>query len=115
MNRAASYGQDWGAVGALLLISTYAFGQSFNARITGTVTDASGAAVPSAQITVQQIETSVIRKTTTNSSGVYDVPLLLSGTYEVKVEAAGLDSMIRRDIKLEVNDTATVDFSVRVS
>lgn len=98
----------------LVLLSPYAFCQSFNARITGTITDATGAAVPSAEVTVRQVETNVTKKTRTSTSGVYDVSLLLPGTYEVKVEASGMDVVIRREIKLEVNETATVDFKLKV-
>ena len=80
----------------------------------GVVTDATGAAVPSAAITAHRVETGVNRKTRTDASGVYDVPLLLPGTYEVTVEAAGMDTMTRPDIKLEVNSTVTIDFTLQV-
>ena len=103
------------AVLPLFLIACSAFGQTFNARITGTVTDATGAPVPSAEVTVRQVETDIVHKAKTSSSGVYDVPLLLPGGYEVKVEAAGMDAMIRRDVKLEVNETVTIDFAMRVA
>ncbi len=89
--------------------------QTFNARITGTVTDASGSAVPGAQITVRQTETSVVHKASTGASGVYDVPLLLPGVYEIQVEAAGMESAIRREIGLQVNSTVTVDFNLKVA
>jgi hypothetical protein len=99
----------------IALFCVCALAQTFTARITGSVTDATGAAVPSATITVHQIETNLTKKAKTGSSGIYDVPLLLPGTYEVTVEAPGLDTMIRREIRLEVNATVTVDFSMRVA
>lgn len=101
-------------VAALFFLAS-ALSQTFNARITGTVTDASGAGVPSANITVRHTETNISKKTRTGSGGVYDVPLLLPGTYEVTVESPGLETEIRREIKLEVNETVTVDFKLRVS
>ena len=61
--------------------------QTFNARITGTINDAAGGLVPSATVTAKQVDTNVEKKTTTGESGSYDIPLLLPGTYEVRVEA----------------------------
>ena len=70
--------------------------------------------MPSAAITAHRVETGVNRKTRTDASGVYDVPLLLPGTYEVTVEAAGMDTMTRPDLKLEVNSTVTIYFTLQV-
>ncbi len=98
-----------------LLVSICALCQTFNARITGTVTDATGAPVPAATVSVRHVETNVTKKTKTASSGVYNVPLLLPGTYEVQVEAPGMEVTIQRGIKLEVNAAATVDFRLKVS
>jgi hypothetical protein len=99
----------------LLVAASAALSQTFNARITGTVKDASGSAVPNAQILVTQTETNIAKKATTGPSGVYDVPLLLPGTYEVKVDAPGMESALRRDIKLEVNAAVTVDFNLKIA
>src|SRR5260370_23749523 len=98
-----------------LLVSSCALCQTFNARITGTVTDATGAPVPAATVSVRHVETNVTKKTKTASSGVYNVPLLLPGTYEVQVEAPGMEVTSQRGIKLEVNAGATVDFRLKVS
>ena len=99
----------------VILLASFACAQTFNARITGTVTDATGSPVPSTTVTVHQIETDLTKTTKTGNSGVYDIPLLLPGTYEVKVEAAGLESKVRREVKLEVNETVTVDFNLKVA
>lgn len=96
------------------LISLPTAAQTFNARLTGTVTDPSGAAVPSATVTAVQVQTSVRRAASTDASGVYNIPLLLPGLYEVLIEAPGFEKQVRRDVRLEVNQTATADFSLTV-
>ena len=64
-----------------LLVSPLGIAQTSNGRIAGTVTDASGAPVPNASVSIRQVETNTSKKIKTSSSGVYDEPLLLPGTY----------------------------------
>ena len=59
------------------------------AEITGVITDQSGAAAPSATVTVTNTATNVERSTTTNTSGIYTFPELAPGTYRVRVTAPG--------------------------
>ena len=58
--------------------------------ITGEVKDQSGALVPNANITVTNTATNVARNTTTNEAGIYSVPGLIPGPYQVKAAASGL-------------------------
>lgn len=89
--------------------------QTFNSRVTGAVKDASGAVIPNATITAINTGTSIKKSATSDESGVYNIPLLLPGLYEVRAEAAGMQSQLRQDIRLEVNQTATLDFSLAVA
>ena len=100
-------------LGLLLALSLTA--QTFNGRITGTLKDSTGAVIPSAQVSVKQLETNITKRVKSGSTGTYDVPLLLPGTYEITVDAPGLQPQIRRDIKLEINQTITADFSLQIS
>src|SRR5881397_2238347 len=59
------------------------------ASIKGTVTDASGAAVAGAKITVKNASLGIERTTETNDSGDYEVPALPPGTYSVDVSKEG--------------------------
>ncbi len=103
------------ALAAIVVSLSWVSAQTFNGRITGTITDAAGGLVPGASVSAKQIETNVEKKTTTTGSGSYDIPLLLPGTYEVRAEAPGLQAQVRREVKLEVNQTVTLDFLLRVS
>jgi hypothetical protein len=99
----------------LLLLAPVAWAQTFNGRITGTITDNSGAAIRKADIVVRAVETNIERKVISGNAGNYDAPLLSPGSYEVTVMAAGMQSEVRRDILVEVNQTVTIDFHLPVA
>ena len=71
----------------MLLFSAAVLAQT-TATIVGTVTDSSGAVVPSVSITVTAKDTGLTRKATTNQSGNYVVTLLPVGQYKVSVSGS---------------------------
>jgi hypothetical protein len=83
-------------------------------EITGEVKDQSGAAAPNASVTAINTATNVARATTTNSVGVYSIPGLTPGIYQVKAAAAGFQTLVRSNIELQVQQTARVDFVLEV-
>src|SRR5450631_3712902 len=82
------------------------------ATIVGTVTDPSGAAVPNAAITVTNIETGQTRSLTTSGDGQYVAPDLHIGHYAVRAQGAGFKVVEQKDVVLNVNDRARVDFKL---
>ncbi len=64
------------------------------ASIQGTVTDASGAAVAGAKVSVKSQALGIERTTQTNSSGDYEVPALPPGTYSVEVQMRGFTTEV---------------------
>ena len=66
-----------------LLFAATARAQLTSGTITGTVQDQSSAAVPSASVTVKNVETGVARATVSGPTGRYEVPNLQPGAYEV--------------------------------
>jgi hypothetical protein len=101
------------AIFALLVLPT-AWAQSTSA-IQGTVTDSSGAVVPSASVIVQNQGTAEERTTETDSNGHYAVPSLPVGTYKVIVKAPGMQSAAATNLVLEVARTAQQDFKLKVA
>lgn len=83
--------------------------QAINGQIEGSVTDANGAAVPNATVTVRNIETGAERTVTTDAGGGYRVPLLPLGTYRVTVEAQSFKRYVREGIILTTGSIATVN------
>ncbi|MCU1313981.1 MAG: Oar protein [Acidobacteriaceae bacterium] len=74
----------------LLLLSGSAFPQTVTSgTVVGSVTDAAGAVVPNAVVTIQQTESGAVRMTKTNESGQYRFAFLKPGEYVISSEAAG--------------------------
>ena len=82
--------------------------------IQGVVADPSKASIPGATVTIRNLETGVARSITTNAVGYYSVPLLNAGRYQVQCSAAGFAPQERHEMRLEVGQTARVDFELSV-
>jgi hypothetical protein len=98
----------------LLLAAAQGKTQTTTADVVGTVTDSSGAVLPDAKVTVENLATHGIRTTQTTSSGDYDVPFLLPGHYSVRVELASFKTFSATDITLQVGDRARVDAQLQL-
>src|SRR5258707_7896233 len=96
---------------AALSVST-AFSQLVSATIVGSVTDASGAVVANAKITLTETNTGVDRASTSNASGNFTYPNLPPGRYRVTAEVAGFKKEIRDGINLDVDSTSRVDLKL---
>src|SRR5258707_13466297 len=84
------------------------------ASIIGFVSDPSGAAVPSADVTATNLETGVARTVATDAAGRYIVLALPVGLYEVRATKAGFRDEVRTGIHLAVGQEARVDLSLPV-
>ncbi len=95
------------------LATPFARGQAVSATLVGTITDATGAAVPGAKITVQEQATGISRDTVSNESGNYTFPDLTPGTYSVVVEARGFKKETRPSVDVVVNTTTRIDLDLQ--
>jgi Carboxypeptidase regulatory-like domain/TonB-dependent Receptor Plug Domain len=96
----------------LVLVSIcgrYASAQSATGSISGIVTDSQGAVVPGAEVTATNIQTGVPVTTRTNNSGVYDIPYLKLGTYEVRIRASGMKEAVVTGVLVDQNNISRVD------
>lgn len=92
-----------------------AYAQVITATIHGTVTDASGAVVPNATVTVLNTSTGVHSTATTDSKGSYSVPALqIGGPYTITISASGFSNYESRGLNLNVNDDRAVDGKLQV-
>ena len=82
--------------------------------ITGLVTDASGAAVQNATVTAVNVDQSTTWTTRTTSAGLYEFPTVSVGQIQLKVEAEGFNSEVRKAFTLVLNQVARVDFQLKV-
>src|ERR1039458_5212698 len=97
----------------MALAAAVGWSQAVNATLLGTVTDATGAVVPNAKVTVTETQTGIIHASKSNESGNWVVPDLPPGAYEVDVEAAGFKKELRKDIALLVNTSTRVDIQLQ--
>lgn len=101
------------AVVAVLLVAPSLRAQTSQGRILGTVTDASGAVVPGARVTVTNTATAVSREVTSSNAGEFVAPGLEAGPYSVKIQAKGFATTERTGIRLEVAKDARVDVQLK--
>ena len=98
----------WLSAAILLGMSGSLFAQA-TATINGRIVDQAGAVLPGATITITEGATGVARTTVTNAEGLYSVPALSPGTYNVKAELAGFATAVRNSITLLTGSTLTID------
>jgi hypothetical protein len=78
-------------------------------NIQGTVTDATGAVVPNANVTLTNTDSGVTHVTQTNESGVYLFPNIEIATYKLKVTATGFEAYQQTNIVLEVGSNIAIN------
>jgi hypothetical protein len=83
--------------------------QTFRGTILGTVTDASGALVSGAKVTVKNVATGLERATQTSADGSYTLPELPIGTYSVTVTQSGFQTSITSNVVVDVATERRVD------
>jgi Carboxypeptidase regulatory-like domain/TonB dependent receptor len=91
----------------LLLAATTAFGQYTTARLSGTVQDNTGAAVPGASVTVEQAGTGYQQQVKAGAAGEYLFPSLPVGDYQLTVSMAGFNTYVQKGIGLTVGQAAS--------
>src|SRR4051812_1152008 len=85
-----------------------------NADISGIVLDPSKLAVSDAQVTAENAATSVTRTVFSNEQGLYSVPSLPPGRYNITVEANGFKTLHQNDVVFEVDQEARLDFTLEI-
>jgi len=98
---------------ALLLIAGGMYAQD-RATLTGTVTDPSGAAIPNANVKATNTATNNVSETKTTSDGVYTIPYLAPGAYDVEVTCSGFQTLKRQGVVLEVGQRLNLPLQMTV-
>src|SRR3569833_1116592 len=97
----------------LTILSQVATGQAVNGSLLGTVTDATGAAVANARVTIKQTSTNLTHEAVTNGSGNYTFPDLPPGGYNVTVESSGFKKASQQNVQLLSNTSLRVDITMQ--
>jgi len=105
---------QWMLLLVVLLFAAVAFSQT-TAKVLGTVTDSSGAAVPGAKITIKNSALGIERTTQTNDTGAYEVAALPPGAYNVQVEKTGFETQLAKNLVIDVSNNVVQNFGLKVA
>jgi hypothetical protein len=97
-------------------LSVQSFGQSITSGdVTGSVTDPSGAVVPNAAITLMNVSTNAVQKSTTNAEGTYRFAFVTPGTYKISVNATGFQTQERPGLVVNPGQPTPVNIQLTVA
>jgi hypothetical protein len=103
------------ALSFLMLISvSSSLAQFTTARLSGVVTDQGGAAIPGADVSVQEVQTGFTQTVKTGSTGEYLFPSLPVGSYQLTIDKAGFTSFLQKGLVLTVGQAATSNVHLEV-
>ena len=102
-------------IAAALLVPSHVAGQGYFGAVSGELTDASGALVQGAKITLQDEQKGYKFATTTDSNGHYLFASIPPGLYSVTAEMGGFEKTVRAHIKVNVSENPTANLTLKVA
>src|SRR5262245_50548788 len=107
----------WSVVAGLVItvsLSFLGFSQETRGTILGSVRYPTGGMVPGVEVVVTNLDTNNSARSVTNDAGLYEVPLLMPGQYEVTAELQGFKKYVRRGITLAVGSRISIDIQLEI-
>src|SRR5712671_6460326 len=98
-----------------MFVSSSAYAQIGQGRLTGTVTDAQGAVMPGVTVTATSPALIGVQSTVSEANGRYLFPALPSGTYRVVFELSGFTKVNRENIQMVTGQTISADVQLQVA
>jgi hypothetical protein len=98
----------------LAFVTANAFGQGITGSITGDVTDASGASVSGATVSIRQLDTNEIRTVTTSERGSYSAPQLRPGTYSITIDKTGFKTFLQNNVVLAIDQVVQINARLEI-
>ena len=95
-------------------LAGFMLAQGTRATITGVVQDPTGASIPVAELSLRSLATSAVVKATSGSDGLYTLPGLEAGVYELTVNAKGFREYIQRGISVNLDQQVRIDVSLEL-
>jgi len=99
----------------LLVLPAAAVAQGYFGAVTGVLTDPTGAVMPGAKVTLTDQNKGYAFNATSDEGGRYLFRSVPPGVYSVTAQMPGFEKMIRTGIRVDVNQHATANFSLKVS
>ena len=106
-------------LGGLLLLALISapvsmWGQGTSATVSGFITDATGAKIPGALVSLTDVATGSVAKATTNGEGLYRVAGLPPGIYNATVSMQGFKTEVRQGLDLHLEDQVSLDYVLTI-
>ncbi|MGH9754970.1 MAG: carboxypeptidase regulatory-like domain-containing protein, partial [Blastocatellia bacterium] len=95
-------------------LSLVTFAQTSRGTVSGTVTDPTGAVISGANVTLTNTATTVSRSSVTNSAGLYRFDAVDLGDYTIKFTATGFGEIVKSNVVVSANQTASVDAQLQL-
>src|SRR5688572_3722894 len=102
----------FGTLAMALLMLSSASAQSFKATVVGQITDANGAVIPGATVTIVDKDTARSLTATSNDEGSFTISQIPPGNYEVRVEATNFKRSVQNDLVLETDKTQRLNITL---
>ena len=102
------------ALVCLLFLAPGVHAQIRSGTITGLVTDQKGAVVVGAQVTITDVDTHTVYTTTTTDTGLYTMPYLATGTYNVSISKTGFEVETVNGLTLNPSEIVRADAALRI-
>lgn len=99
---------------AILCLAAYAPCQETRAKLTGLITDSTGAVVPNAPVEVVNINTGATVVVKSNAQGSYTAPFLQPGTYKVSLQMTGFKSYVHAGLELQTEATVSENIVLQI-
>ncbi len=99
----------------LLVMPAMAFGQGYFGTVTGVLTDPTGAVIPGAKVTLTDQDKGYAFNATSDGAGRYLYRSIPPGVYSVTAEMTGFEKTVRTGVRVDVNQNATANLSLKVS
>ena len=98
----------------LLTVTATVLAQSTGGRITGAVTDPTGAIVPGVKVTLTSEATGVSRTNVTDAGGDYAFPEIPVGEYHLEFDGAGFKKNVRRGVTLQLSQVIVLNMIMQL-
>src|SRR6267378_5097925 len=102
------------ALGVIFSTCMSVQGQSAYGSLTGSVSDATGAAVVGAEVTLTNIGTGEKRTQPTGSDGLYSFVNLIPGNYRIEAEKAGFKHVTQEPVTVQVQQNSKIDLALPI-
>ncbi len=98
----------------LIFLISPLFAQQGSAELRGRVSSPDGASLPGVTVAIKHQESGTLRQTVSDAKGIYVLSSVIPGAYELTAELSGFRNFRRRNVRLEVGRTSTVDIKLEL-